>query len=852
MDRVREWGRRIWYLLHRRRFEAELQQEMSAHREALGDRRRFGNSLRLREEARDAWGWTWVDDLVRDLRLAGRMLRRSPIFAAISVLVLGLAIGVNLALFQIVDTALIQAPQLKDPATLVRFDRRGPHFTSDRVAYPIARFVEAHSPVLAAVMTRYRTTVAWSDRSEERLTAAFVSSNWFAELGAHAAQGRLFGAADAQPGGMPAIVVSYGFWQRRLGGRPDAVGATLRINDHPAIIVGVAAADFRDVQMDGPPVWMPVSQIASFLPGSRIGSDWTDAEMYARLAPGVSRDAARSSLQTTMHELAQIEPQHVTADEWLEPYLGTGRFTSPRQAQQQWTAILAVTVMTVLVLVIGCLNLSNLALARTLSRVRELTIRVGLGAGRWRIVRHLLAESAVVAALGAVCGLLFEQAAMVLLIRLVPPLGQLDLTPDWRLGLAMFAFTVVAMAAIGLLPAWTIGRSDLARATRDGGERLSQGLQSARLRYLLVAAQVAASCLLLVVTAQLARSLQRVLSPDLGFDYSRVVVVVPSLFSYGLNGAAVQSYWSDVRRAVEARPGTSGTALVSYAPLSGASNSSRYSSTPQLRITVMRVEPSFFSVMRVPILAGRTFERQDDPDGVIIVSRRVALEMFGTTDVIGRRYPKDEPRWSIIGLAGDAHLINLQATDAGEQYLLLRDVASASLLVRAADSPETLLTPLRQATRSADARVVPEIRLMRDDFDRTASNARTTSSVAGAVSFLALVLVCLGLFGVVSHGARARTKEVGIRLALGARSSGIVRMLLRQSMWAIGAGLALGLAGGAILTRLFSGAPFYLEPRDPAAYGAAIAVLATTTAVAAMLPAWRALRANPLRALRQE
>ena len=416
----------------------------------------------------------------------------------------------------------------------------------------------------------------------------------------------------------------------------------------------------------------------------------------------------------------------------------------------------------------------------------------------------------------------------------------------------MFLCALVALVAVGLSPAWKIGRADLALATRDGGERLSQGLQGARLKYLLVAGQIAGSCLLLVFTAQLVRSLQRALAPDLGFEYAHVVVLDPSLSAYGLGDAAARAYWADVRRAIEARPQVAGTALVSYAPLSGNSNTSRYRSTPQLRITVMTVEPSFFAVMRIPILGGRTFEPQDDPQSAIIVSRHVALEMFGTTDVIGRRYPKDEPRWSIVGLAGDAHFINLQATDAGEQYLPIGAVTGASLLVRAADAPGALLPLLREASRAGDARVVPEIRLMRDDFDRTVQPAQVASSIAGGVALLALVLACLGLFAVVSHGARLRTKEIGIRLALGARGGEIVRMLLRQSAWAAAAGVGLGAAGGSMLTRTLSGAPFYLEPRDPTAYAAAAGVLALTGAIAAILPAWRTLRANPLAALRQE
>lgn len=854
MDTIREWVRRLWYLLNRRRFEAALQREMEAHRAALDDPRRFGNTLRLREESRDAWGWNWLDDLARDLRFGVRTLRRSPVFTATSVLVLSLGIGVNLALFQIVNAALIQPPRLKDPATLVLFHRRGPHFTSTAVTFPIATFVERNSTALSAVLTRYQITVAWSDRNDRRVPAAFVSTNWFSELGAAPAHGRLLGDADRVSSGTAAVVISDAFWRRELGSRTDVLGSRLRINDQPVVIVGVTRPDFADVQLQGPSMWMALPQVGDVLPGSRIGTDWSaDSEMYARLRPGVSRETAKASVQATVRELARLEPRHVASDEWLEPYLGTEGFRRPQTARQIWNTVLVVTSLAILVLMIACLNLSNLTLARALSRVRELSIRVGLGATRWRIVRHLLAECAIVATLGAFGGLVLGHAAIRVLVRMDTPIARLDLTPDWRVGLAMFGCALLAMVIVGLSPAWRLGRSDLARATRDGGERLSSGLQSARLRYWLVAGQIAGSCLLLVFTAQLVRSLQRALAPDLGFEYANVLVLDPSLGSYGVTAEGARDYWRSVREAVEARPETASAALVSYAPLSGQSNNSRHKAAPQLRVTVMRVEPAFFSVMKIPILAGRALDARDSPQSAIVISRRVALAMYGTLDVIGQRYPKGDPRWEIVGVAGDAHLINLQATDAGEQYAPLGDeVAGASLIVRAARDPVRLLGPLRQATREADSRVIPEIRLMRDDFERTLEAPRLASSIAGAVSTLALVLACLGLFGVVSHGARLRTKEVGIRLALGALGGEIVRILLRQTIWSAGIGMVAGVAGAFTLTRILAGAPFYLEPYDPAAYAAAIGVLAFTGAVAGIVPVLRTLRADPLRALRQE
>ncbi len=567
MSRPAEWCRRIWHLLNRRRFEEVLRCEMDAHRAALDRPTSFGNTLRLRERARDVWGWNWFDDAVRDVRLAARTLRRAPGFAITSVLLLGLGIGVNLALLQVVVAVLVRPQPLRDPATLVRFDRRGPHFTSSQVSYPLARYVGAHNTVLSAVLARSPAQVVWDD-GLERIQGAFVSASWFGEFGARAELGRMLGDVDTAPGAPPAVVVSHAFWRRHLDGRPDVVGSPITVNSEPATLVGVVGADFPDVDFGQTSIWMPLRQIAHFVPGSRMDTDWTDdIDMYARLRPGVSREAARDGLAAVLASLRQAEPAHVEAGEWLNPYLGTERFSSPRDAQQAWTAATAVMVLVVLVLLVACLNLSNLAFARAMSRLREMSIRVGLGAGRWRVMRHVLSESALVSICGGVAGVLLSMGALRLLAHFETPVSHLDLSFDWRMGLATLAAVALALAAVGLVPAWKIGGADLALATRDGGERLSMGLHESRLRLSLVAGQIAGTCLLLVFTAQLARSVQRALSSDLGYDFSRVVVFDPDLNAHGIRGAAVRNYWQRVRDVVAPQPETASTALASYTPI---------------------------------------------------------------------------------------------------------------------------------------------------------------------------------------------------------------------------------------------------------------------------------------------
>jgi predicted permease len=854
MNALSEWLRRVWYLVNRRRFEAELLRDMEAHLERLDRPARFGNLLKLREEARDAWGWNWLDGIVADVRVSVRTLRRTPLFTVTAASILAFGVGVNLALFQVVNATLIRPLGLKDLDSLVRFDRRTPSLSSNGVPGPMAAFVEAESKVLSAVMVRHVTEVEWGEAGGLRVDAAFVSANWFDEFGATAARGRLLGPVDAAASASPTVVVSFGFWQRHLAGRADLVGSIVRINDRPAVVVGVVAAGFQDVDLRQPAVWAPITQIAQFVPGSRVAADWNSpVEMFARLGAGVSVDVARASVEATLAALREREPAHVAAGEWLDPATGRARFLSARERQQVWLAVFTATTLAVLVLVVACLNLSNLAFSRALSRVREMSIRSGLGAGRARIVGHLLTESALVALLGALGGLALGAAAARILARRLADTVVLDLSFDWRLGLVMLAAAVLAMLAVGLMPAWKIGRSNLALAVRDGADQVTQGLQATRFRSLLVIGQIGGSCLLLVFTLQLVRSFQRALDPSPGFDYANVAVLDPSLGAHGLEPSGARAYWSTVRLALETQPDVEEMALVSYPPLYGGGGSaSRYRSTPQLRIAKVDVEPSFFSVMRIPLLSGRLFDRRDDPQSPVIVSRRVALEMYGAIDVVGRGFPIDAPEREIIGVVGDAHFVNLRAPDAAEMYMPLgRDTAGASLLVRARTDPAPLLAPLRAASRSADPRVLPHVRMMRDDYLQLLRAPRLASALAASVSALALGLACLGVTGVVAHAARLRRKEIGIRLALGASRGAITRTLFQRTVRAAAIGLTLGLGGAAALTRLLSGAPFYVESRDPLTYVVAAVTLAVAGLVAVMPPIIGALRADPLNALRE-
>src|SRR5687768_5191898 len=331
-----EWSRRIWYRLNRARMEQDLEAEMAAHREMLGDARRFGNTLKLREEARDAWGWGGLDRLGQDLRLGFRTLRHVPSFSLTALVILSAGIGLNLTFFHLLNVTMLQPLAVKDPSTLVRLERRGKTFSSSGVPFPATAFIREHNDVLSAVLTHRSSEVVWDGDIGARIHAAFVSANWFRELGYNAAVGRVFSEADDAPGAPPAVIISHEFWRTRLGSDPAAVGATLRLNDRPVTVVGVAPATFPDLDLRNPQLWLPINQIDYLEPGSAFKDAWNDnnSDLYARVRPGLSPAGAAEGLRPALIEMARAHPQHFQPDEWLEAATAEGRFLHRRDRQK--------------------------------------------------------------------------------------------------------------------------------------------------------------------------------------------------------------------------------------------------------------------------------------------------------------------------------------------------------------------------------------------------------------------------------------------------------------------------------------------------------------------------------------
>lgn len=855
--------------------ERDLAREIAAHLAILEDeyqrrgmtveearrlaRLNLGGIEQTKERHRDARSVAWLDGACRDARHAARRLRREPVFSLTVLIILIVGIGLNLAFFQLLNVTALRPKAVANPDTLVRFDRVTKTFRSNGVPYPATQFIRQHNDVLAAVLTWSGSIsdVVWGDDPTDRVPAAYVSANWFAELGYGAALGRVFVEhLDEQPDAPPVVVVSHAFWQTRLQGQP-VVGRTVRVNNRAATIVGVAPPTFPGLRLEDPQLWLLIDQIDRFNPGIAFKDEWGshNTHLYARLRPGVSAAAARDGLQATMRELARIRPANFQPDEVLQPYSGRDGFRGPGDQRELRTIALLGGSLTLVVLIVACANLSNLILSRAISRLRELSVRAALGATRGRIVWQQVIESLLLASLGTLGGLLLGGwgANAVAAYAALP--RHLDFTPDGRMAAAACVIAFMVTLAFGLVPAWMVSRRDLLGAMRDGGQQMSRGLARGRFRLVLIGSQVAGCCVLLIVAGTMVRGLQRMLAADLGFEFEQVAVLEASLSRLGIRDEAAQAYWTEVKRAIAAAaPEAEQLALASQQPLGGSANTSRYNDAPRLTVTTVKVEPSFFPLLRIPIVAGRNFGSEDRASVAVVISRRLAVEMYGTLDVVGKGFPRSSPQRTIVGVSADAPLNDVTATNVAQLYSPIDrgDYGDLVLLARARGASERLLMPMRDAARLADGRVLPQILLPSAQFREKLRARQVASLIGGLMGVLALSLACFGIFGLVSYGVAMRTKEIGIRRALGADAESVIRLLLRQLALPVGLGMLAGTFGGVAVGGALTGEPFYLPAVDAATPAVALAFFTAVAAIAALVPASRALGADPLQALRHE
>jgi predicted permease len=836
---VRELLRRIHYLLNRRRFDDELAEEMAAHRamaEEIGGMP-LGNALRLREDSREAWGFMWIDRLGQDLRYAFRTMRSSPGFAATATLVLAVGIGATVAAFSAFNMVALRPFSVRDPQTILRFQRHAPDRTTSEVPYPAVLFYREHTRALSAVLAQTTSHLSL-EGSEQAPSTFFVTANFFDELGARARLGRLFKIGDDRPDVPPAVVLGHGFWASHFGSDPSVVGTSVRVNGRPVTIIGVVAREFSGLGGDSPAFWALLEHHGYFVHGSRMLTDfsgqYSGVTMWGRLGTGSSPQMAEDELAALAAELRRQHP----ADVWESERLLSEPGGYARLIGQ--TSVFALAgLLVLLILAVACGNLGSLLLARGASRQREMALRSAIGAGPGRLIRQLFTESLVLALMGCVAGLALGSLVLegIMIWTDAPP--WLDPTPDWRVVTFAIAIGFLSSVLFGLTPALQIARqSNLKKTTTVG-------------RTVLIGVQVASSCVLLIVAGLLGRAFERASSTDPGFEYEHVIVVEPSLLEHGYTAARARDYIRDLNVRLRGIAGVEDVSVTSTPPLSGMKiTASLQLDGRPLDVYIHQVDPQYLATMKIPLLRGRNLIEGDERG--VVVSESLAWRKWPNRDPLGELLKIGGGALTVVGVAGSARSLAPGDPDAVELYRLAReaDLTGLSVVARTSGPPEALASAFSAVANGVDPSFKPQVQLLKDQFEANVRDIRSGALAVSVLGVIALAVACLGVVGLVSYSVAQRTKEIGIRLALGAESRHILGNLSRQFRVTLIGGLVFGVLGAAGLAQLLRRELYGVSTIDPLAYFGAVLLFIVAVSFAALWPARRALRVDPLVALR--
>ena len=826
--------------------------------------------------------------LGRDLRHALRALRKNPAFTLVVVMTLGLGIGANAAIFSLMDQVLFRALPVHDPGRLVLLDGPGP-FRGRTVnlmtfSYPMYMDFRDRTETFSGVLARFQMsmTVAWKGQAE-RADGDLVSGNYFEVLGVKPALGRVFTASDdTTPGAHPVVVISYGFWQRRFGGDPSILNQPISVNGHPFTIVGVSGPGFNGIQVgSGSDVMVPLMMKAAMTP------TWNDLDnrrsrwvnVMARLKPGITPEQAEVQMnvayrQANEQEILTIEnPSESFRKRFVEKHLEVipgGRGLSDLRRQFSLALIVLMSMVGV-VLLIACANIANLLLARATSRQKEFAVRLALGAGRARIVRQQLVESVLLALSGACVGLALARWTGTLLIAALPGSGAaqtLTANPDLRVVAFTLAVALVTALVFGIVPALQATRPAVTSSLKEEAGSVAGGGRQARVRRSLVVGQVAMSMLLLAGAGLFARSLHNLRSVDPGFRTESLISfsIDPSLSGYDQNRAL--ALYDRLQRELAAAPGVRSVSMSEIGALTGNGwgMSIRVDGYKQKEGEDMNpnfdgVGPRYFSTMGVSLVRGREFTERDVKGAppVAIINETMAKYFFGDTDPIGRRFGVGGgPPTSIeiVGVVKDVRSLALRDTPPRYAYIpYMQDdsLTQLTFYVRAAGGEAHVFDAVRQTVRRLDANLpVFDVKSMEAQVAESLFVERMVAALSVAFGGLATLLAAIGLYGVMSYAVARRTREIGIRMALGAEPRGVLWLVLKEVALLSAFGVTVGLLTAYFAARRVESQLFGLAPNDPVTLVSAVALLLTVALVAGFVPARRATRIDPLLALRTE
>ena len=813
-----------------------------------------------------------MENLIKDARHGARLLIKSPVFTIVAVLSLALGIGANTAIFSAINAFMLAPLPAEKPGDLVSVfttDRKnpGPLPTSD-LNYQDYR---DNNDVFSGLLAYTFAGVNWTRNEESKqLFVEPVSGNYFDVLGIRMAMGRGFRPEeDKGAGSGPVAVLSYGLWQRSFGGSPSVMGTTMSLNRLDFTIVGVADKDFTGTDLGaGPDLWVPMSMHDTVQPGFDFYNTRRGLfiNMIGRLKPGVTLQQAKSSLISFSHHLEQAYPaDNEGRSVQLTPLLQAR--VDPAGDGQLLLLSGVMMAVVVIVLLIACANVANLLLPRALARKKEIAIRLAIGANRRRLISQLMVESAMLAVAGGVSGLLIAVWSRSL-IKSLNLFGVGPNAPEAKLDARVLVFTlgitVLSALIFGLAPAIQGTRPDLVSDLKDGVLKTADRARGLTLRKALVVIQVSLSLVSLVGAGLFLRSLKNAQSIDPGFITDNVLLLRVNLGEQGYTEPRGRQFQRDLLERVSALPGVQAATIARDAPFGGGFSRSVFlegqEPGPNGRGVLVQtniVGGGFFPTMGIPLLGGRDFSEQDNETSpkVVIINKTMADRFWPGQDAIGKRFKffGDRDYRQVVGIARDSKYGSLveKATPFIYQPLKQEYSAAFSLSIRSGMDIKALAPQARDAIRSMDSSIpVLALRTLHEIVDQSLAQQRTNVLLLSMFSVLSLLLAAVGLYGVMAYSVAQRTREIGIRMAMGAGSGNVLGMVLKQGLMLVGIGLVLGLGAAMVVMRLVTTLLFAITPWDPLTLAATSGVLAMTALLANYIPALRATRVSPVIALK--
>ncbi len=841
--------------------------------------RSLGGVTQVKEECRDMRRVNFMDNFAQDMRFGFRMLWRNPGFSAMAILCLTLGIGANAAVFSWIEGLLLRPfPAVAHQDRLVVVvgtnrvagDKGASGAGFDAVSWPDFIDFRRNGTLFDSFIADkiMGTTISIGDRAE-RVAGSVVSANYFDALGVHPLLGRGFEPEDESGRNEhPVTVISYWFWKERFHSDPAIVGKTQMLNGVQHTIVGVAPEGFYGTFVGWPiQFWVPVSMQELFEPGGYKLEDrsarWIEG--FARLKDGVTIVQAQEEVSTVAKQLeAQYPATNRGHDIKLLPL-----WKAPFNGASEMLPILEITLAVVFaVLLIACSNVSNLLMVRSFARQHEMTVRLAIGARKGRLLQQLLTEGLILSTIAVVCGLAVAYWCRNLLVVFFPaPAGivaNLKGEIDWRVLLFSTVVCLISTVMFALVPAIQAGKVDLAGALKSESGSVFGARGKSRVRSLLVVVQVSLCFVLLVSAVLLIQSMQRIRTSDPGFLTESLLTTGIDLVAAGYDVGRAKDFQDRLIRRVSALGGVESAALARVRPFSYATYSSGsiavdgYQPAPdeQPSADYNQVGPNYFRTMGIPLLSGREFADADNETAplVAIVNQKMVAQYWHGEDPVGKRIQLKGQWLRVVGVARNAKYGSFAEAPKPFFYVPLRQDFSirTSVNIRTSQDPAAIATDLSRVIHELDENLAPsEVITMRQHINRTAlSSQQIAVALLSIFGGLALLLAAVGLYGVMSYSVSQSTRELALRMALGARPGHLVRLVLSHGLLLTAIGVALGAAAALILTRLFATLLYKVSPRDPLAFGLALVVMTTASFAACFFPVWRATRTEPVRALR--